>query len=77
MMHPDGTIERGSDVIAQNRAQLFQRREYRGTRHPLTIGNIRCLANDIAVADGKWELRGLMDPSGKTLPMMEGSARWS
>jgi creatinine amidohydrolase len=68
LMHPDGTVERGSEIIAQNRAQLFQRREYRATRHPLTIGNIRCLSNDIAVADGKWELRGLMEPSGKTLP---------
>ena len=33
---------------------------------------IRCLSNDIAIADGKWELRGVLDSAGKLLPMMEG-----
>jgi creatinine amidohydrolase len=74
MIHPDGTIERGSQIITINRMQLFSRREYRFSRHPLTLTMIRCLANDIAVADGKWELRGVLDSSGKTLPLMEGQA---
>ncbi len=72
MTHPDGLIERGSLTIMQNRIVLFQRREYRNTRHPMTVGVIRCLANDIAVADGKWELRGLLDASGKPAPTLEG-----
>jgi ketosteroid isomerase-like protein len=74
MVHPDGTIERGSQIITINRMQLFNRREYRLSRHPLTLTMVRCLANDIAVADGKWELQGVLDSSGKTLPVMEGQA---
>ena len=35
---------------------------------------VRCLSNDIAVADGKWELRGVVDSSGKPAPAMEGQA---
>jgi creatinine amidohydrolase len=72
MVHPDGFIERGPVVIMQNRAQLFLRREYRSTRHLMLIGVIRCLANDIAVADAKWELRGVLDGSGNAAPALEG-----
>jgi creatinine amidohydrolase len=72
MVHPDGLTERGRETIRVNRAALFMRREYRGSKHPMTIANIRCLTRDIAVADGKWELRGVSDASGKTLPPFEG-----
>jgi uncharacterized protein (TIGR02246 family) len=72
MVHPDGYIERGPVIIMQNRAFLFLRREYRSTRHPLIIGVIRCLSNDIAVADAKWELRGVLDASGTAMPTMDG-----
>ena len=48
------------------------RPEYRGSKHPITIGNIRCLTPDVAVADGKWELRGVSDAGGKPLPAFEG-----
>jgi creatinine amidohydrolase len=72
LIHPDGVIERGPQLISTNRAQLFARREYRSTRHPLSLTMIRCLSNDIAVADGKWELRGVLDSSGRPLPTMEG-----
>ena len=72
IVHPDGAIERGAQLITINRMQLFARREYRNTRHPLVLTMIRCLSEDIAVADGKWELRGVLDSSGKPLPMMEG-----
>jgi creatinine amidohydrolase len=72
MVHPDGFIERGPVVIMQNRAQLFLRREYRSTRHPMIVGVIRCLANDIAVADAKWELRDALDASGNAIPTLEG-----
>jgi creatinine amidohydrolase len=72
IVHPDASVERTAAVIAQNRAELFKRRDYRLTRHPLQVGTIRCLAADIAVADGKWELRGLTDVSGKILPSLRG-----
>ena len=71
-MHPDGSIERGREVIRANRTALFLRPEYRGSKHPLTIGMIRCLNADVAVADGKWELRGVSDEKGKPLPTFEG-----
>jgi hypothetical protein len=57
MRHPDGTIERTRDVIRQNREQLFLKPEYRGSVHPVTIYDIRCLGPNHAIADGKWELR--------------------
>ena len=72
MVHPDGLTERGRETIRSNRAALFMRQEYRGSKHPLTIGNIRCLTPDVAVADGKWELRGVSDAAGKALPTFEG-----
>jgi creatinine amidohydrolase len=72
VVHPDGVTERGRDVIRANRAALFIRHEYRGSRHPVTIGNIRCVAFDVAVADGKWEMGGVSDASGNALPTFEG-----
>jgi hypothetical protein len=54
--HPDGTIERGPAIIKENRRELFSRREYRGSVHPLTLNDIRCVGT-VAIADGKWELR--------------------
>jgi uncharacterized protein (TIGR02246 family) len=72
IIHPDGTIERGPIAIMTNRAQLFARREYRMSRHPLRITMVRCLTPDMAVADGKWELRGVVDAAGKPVPPMEG-----
>ena len=55
--HPDGSVERGQEIIRANRAQLFTRREYRNSKHPLQLNDVRCLGNDFALADGKWELR--------------------
>lgn len=72
MVHPDGLIERGRETIRANRAALFMRQEYRGSKHPLTFGNVRCVTADVAVVDGKWELRGVLDASGKPLPTFEG-----
>jgi creatinine amidohydrolase len=72
IVHPDGITEHGRDTIRANRAALFLRPEYRGSRHPVTIGNIRCIGPDVAVADGKWELRGVSDSSGAVLPVFEG-----
>lgn len=70
--HPDGTVERTAQVIRQNRAYLFTRHEYKASRHFLTIGNIRCLTSDVAVADGKWELRDVVDAQRQTVPPMDG-----
>jgi creatinine amidohydrolase len=72
IVHPDGLIERGREVIRANRAALFMRPEYRGSRHPLTMGNVRCVTGGVAVADGKWELRNLSDEKNRTLPTFEG-----
>jgi creatinine amidohydrolase len=72
MVHPDGFTERGRETIRSNRAALFLRQEYRGSKHPITIGNIRCPTPDTAVADGNWELRGVVDAAGKALPTFEG-----
>jgi len=72
IVHPDGGIERGREVIRANRTALFMRPEYRGSKHPLTMGAIRCLDADVAIADGKWELRGVGDDKGKPLPTFEG-----
>lgn len=70
--HPDGMVERTRQLILQNRRELFRRREYRHSRHPMQIGQIRCLTNDIAVADGKWELRDVTDAAGKPQPTRKG-----
>lgn len=72
IVHPDGVIERGREVIRANRTALFMLPEYRGSKHPLTMGMIRCLDADVAVADGRWELRGVSDGKGKSLPAFEG-----
>jgi creatinine amidohydrolase len=72
IVHPDGSVERTAQVIRQNRAYLFTLAEYRASRHFLGIGTIRCLTNDVAVADGKWDLREVVDGSRKTIPPMDG-----
>jgi creatinine amidohydrolase len=72
IVHPDGLVERTEQVITQNRRELFSRREYRESRHPLTFGSVRCISPDVAVVDGKWELRDVYDTSGKPVPPMEG-----
>ena len=38
----------------------------------MTVTLVRCLSEDIAVADGKWELRGLRDAGGQPAPPMQG-----
>jgi creatinine amidohydrolase len=57
MRHPDGTIERGRELIRFNRAELFRRNEYRGSVHSVLLADIRCLGGGVAMADGRWELR--------------------
>lgn len=74
MVHPDGITERTRETIRDNRAAMFMRREYRGSMHLLTINNTRCITADVAVADAKWELRGVSDTAGKPLPTYEGLA---
>jgi creatinine amidohydrolase len=66
MRHPDGTIERTAEVIALNRTELFKKREYRGSVHTVTLNDIRCLTPDIAIVDGKWELRMETSPMSTT-----------
>jgi creatinine amidohydrolase len=61
MRHPDGTVERTQEVILQNRGELFRKKEYQGSVHTLQLNDIRCPMKDLALADGRWELR-LADP---------------
>jgi creatinine amidohydrolase len=72
IVHPDGLTERGRETIRAHHAALFLRREYRGSAHPVTLGAIRCPSPGIAVADGRWEMRGVTDASGAVLPTFEG-----
>ncbi len=72
IVHPDGSVERTAKVIQQNRAYLFSRQEYKASRHFLGIGNIRCLTGEVAVADGKWELREVVNASRQTIPPVDG-----
>jgi len=83
MRHPDGTIERGGDAIRQNRQELFRKKEYRGSVHPVQLNDIRCIPPNIAIADGKWELRLADPPNSKpyagwcTLVLRGGGSAWS
>jgi len=72
IVHPDGLTERSRETIRANRTALFLRQEYRGSKHPLMLGNVRCVTADTAVVDGKWELRGVTDAGGRLLPTFEG-----
>lgn len=72
IIHPDGASERGRQTIQQNRTEQFMRREFSGSKHILSIGNVRCLTADVAVVDGKWELRGVRDGTGNPRPRGEG-----
>jgi creatinine amidohydrolase len=74
IFHPDGVVERTRRLIITNRVQLFSRREHRASRHPLQLTMIRCVDADVAIADGTWELRGVLDASGKPLPDYKGQA---
>ena len=74
--HPDGTVERTRDVIRINRAELFTRKEYRGSIHPVDLYEVRCLGPNHAVADGKWELR-FADAPGKIQPPGGAANRYS
>ena len=73
MRHPDGTIERSQPVLYQNRLELFRRREYRGSVHPVQLNDIRCLAGGSVIADGKWELR--FDDTPAPGPLGRGLSR--
>jgi creatinine amidohydrolase len=72
MVHPDGYIERTAQTIRENRTALFMRPEYRGSRHSLVVGQVRCITGDVAIADAKWELRGVTDAGGSLLPATDG-----
>lgn len=72
MVHPDGFVERTAQTIRENRAALFMRPEYRGSKHGLYFGQIRCITADVAVADARWDLRGVVDGRGGPMPNAEG-----
>lgn len=72
IVHPDGVTERGRMAIQQNRTEQFMRREFSSSKHTLRLGMVRCLSADVAIADGKWELRGARDRTGNVLPQADG-----
>lgn len=72
IVHADGFTERGRRVIQQNRTEQFMRKEFRGSKHILSFGGVRCLNQSTAVVDSKWELRGVLDAAAKPLPNAEG-----
>ena len=72
MAHPDGLVESNAKIIGENRAYLFRQPEYRHSRHYLSFGTIRCITPDVAIADAKWELRGMTDAKGQPAPSAEG-----
>jgi hypothetical protein len=71
-VHPDDLIEPGRVIIEQNRRLLFAQRTYRNSRHLVRLMRIRCLSADIAVADGRWQLRGLTDANNQPVPPLDG-----
>jgi creatinine amidohydrolase len=77
--HPDGTIERGQEVILANRTHLFTRPEYNNSKHPVQLTDVRCLNADAAIADGKWELRLQDEPQatpGRGMIATKTNAGW-
>lgn len=74
ILHPDGFSERGPHTIEQNRTEQFRRREFRASRHVLSFGAVRCINASVAVIDGKWELRDVLDPAGNALPPADGTS---
>jgi creatinine amidohydrolase len=72
LVHPDGTSEHGRETIQQNRAEQFMRREYSSSKHVLAFGVMRCVSDDVAVVDGKWELMQVYDQAGNLLPRGDG-----
>jgi uncharacterized protein (TIGR02246 family) len=76
MIHPDGSIERGRNAIAENRAAIFAQRRYRDSLHPLIITMVRFRGPDVAVVDGRWELTRLRDDSGRPAEPVQGLLTW-
>jgi len=77
--HPDGTIERGRETIVANRARLFTNHDYRNSKHPVDLTDVRCIGSDTAIADGKWELRLQDDPQstpGRGLGTVKTNSGW-
>ena len=72
LAHPDGVVERGREIIRANRRDQFRRPEYRASKHGVRFGVIRCVSADVAVADGKWDLSGVLDAAGNAMPRGEG-----
>lgn len=74
LMHADGSTERGSRLITQNRMIQFRERPYRDAKHVLAFGTIRCINPSVAVVDARWDLRDVTDAAGKPLPRTDGFA---
>ena len=72
LVHPDGVAEHGRETIFRNRQEQFMRREYSASKHVVAFGVIRCVSDDVAVVDGKWDLSNVFDRTGNLLPRGDG-----
>ena len=72
LVHPDGTAEHGRETIFMNRREQFMRKEYSASTHTIAFGPIRCISDDVAVVDGKWDLTNVFDQAGNRLPRGDG-----
>lgn len=72
VVHADGFAERSRQEILEQRATMFMRREYRTSRHRLSMGTIKFIAPGLAVVNGQWDLDGLMDANRKMIPAVGG-----
>ena len=74
LVHPDGATEHGKETILRNRVEQFMRKEYSSSKLNLRLGVVRCISDDVAVVDGKWEITSVFDATGNALPPGDGLA---
>jgi uncharacterized protein (TIGR02246 family) len=67
----DGQVAEGRDAIeVLYREQLTK--TYRGGKLTLTLDSLRFLSDDVALANGQFEVSGLRDAQGNPLPALRG-----
>jgi creatinine amidohydrolase len=79
--HPDGSVERGREVILADLAQVFAQKQYENSRYRVQLNDVRCIGTDngVALADGKWELRLENTPQstpGRLVPVAPFNSGW-
>jgi uncharacterized protein (TIGR02246 family) len=67
----DGRIAEGRDAVRQLFADQLSH-EYRGTKLSLTIDSLRFLSPQAVIVNGQFEISGIADGKGGTLPPVRG-----